>query len=779
MRVQVVKFWPFLIIFFLWIIFFNQFIFQGKVLLPLDLVVGGYYPWLDYKWGYQVGVPVKNPGISDVVSVIYPIKALAVDLIKKGELPLWNWYMFAGYPLFANLQMGLLFPTILFYFILSTPMAWTLQVATQPLLAMIFMFLFLQHLKLEKLPSLLGAIIYGFSGFSMIWLQWNVLAAASSFLPLLLLLVDKFIQSKDKRWGVLFSIALATQIFASYPQITIFSILALIFWLFTFDREIKIFSKWLFFLFLGLSLTAILIFPALEFFQLSQRKIESVNSSFTYLPWRNLLIFLAPDYFGNQVTGNFWGVGEYTLMTIYTGLVPLILAIIGFISNNLKKEVKYFGFLFLMALLITLPNPLAALLYNLGLWGGSAISTTRVAFLINLSIAALAGFGLQSITKNSKKQFIISLSILILVILICISTYLLYHYFKNFHISVLMIRNLQVSLRNLVLPGILSLATSIIFFLNLKKITSKPLIQIFLIVLTIFELFRFGLKFNTFNDKKLLYPDTPITEFLKNHSNERVDGGDVIPANMWVPFNLESVAGYDAVYPILMAKYLAVLNAKKVEVSPSGRFGLINDYTSNLFDLTSTKYVLALKRNKDKISEGGEVSDRFRLSKFKQIYQSKSVSILENTKAAPRAFFVSNIIPKDDNEALKEMINPNFSLGKSALVSNVDFTLNTTALDTMTSYQRITNNHVAIKTNSSEDAFLVTLDSYYPGWKAKIDSEPTKIYKADYAFMGVFVPKGNHNIEFTYFPDSLRNGAILSLFSLLILFFVSLYPSKR
>ena len=50
---------PYFIILLAVCIFFWKIIFQGMVAMPGDLLSGAYYPWLEYKYGYQVGVPAK------------------------------------------------------------------------------------------------------------------------------------------------------------------------------------------------------------------------------------------------------------------------------------------------------------------------------------------------------------------------------------------------------------------------------------------------------------------------------------------------------------------------------------------------------------------------------------------------------------------------------------------------------------------------------------------------------------------------------------------------
>ena len=148
-------------------IFFWKVLLKGLVPFPGDFIVGTYYPWLDYKWGFITGVPVKNPILSDVASVIYPFRSLAVDVIKSGELPLWNKYSFAGYPLLAVFQNGILSPTFIFYFIFSKIHAWTFQIIFQHILAGSFFYIFLRHFRLKKISCIVGALVFDFSGFKI------------------------------------------------------------------------------------------------------------------------------------------------------------------------------------------------------------------------------------------------------------------------------------------------------------------------------------------------------------------------------------------------------------------------------------------------------------------------------------------------------------------------------------------------------------------------------------------------------------------------------------
>ena len=69
-------------------------------------------------------------------------------------------------------------------------------------------------------------------------------------------------------------------------------------------------------------------------------------------------------------------------------------------------------------------------------------------------------------------------------------------------------------------------------------------------------------------------------------------------------------------------------------------------------------------------------------------------------------------------------------------------------------------------------------DNMYPGWKAYIDGKEAPIYRADYTFKAVIVPKGRHTIIFTYQSFAVNLGLIVSGLGLL-LFVGILYSLKR
>jgi len=130
--------WPYLFLLFSTFIFFWKFFLKGQIAMPADITVGMYYPWLNYKWGgYQTNVPVKNPLMSDIVSIIYQWRIMAINSIKSGSFPFWQRQYFVGMPLFANFQNSLINLTnIPLFLIKDQGIGWTLMVFLQLLFSL-------------------------------------------------------------------------------------------------------------------------------------------------------------------------------------------------------------------------------------------------------------------------------------------------------------------------------------------------------------------------------------------------------------------------------------------------------------------------------------------------------------------------------------------------------------------------------------------------------------------------------------------------------------------
>ena len=91
-------------------------------------------------------------------------------------------------------------------------------------------------------------------------------------------------------------------------------------------------------------------------------------------------------------------------------------------------------------------------------------------------------------------------------------------------------------------------------------------------------------------------------------------------------------------------------------------------------------------------------------------------------------------------------------------------------------------NRIDLETTSLGSAYLLLNETYYPGWKAFVDNNETKVHRANYNFKAIEVPKGKHKVSFVFDPVSYKIGAVFSLITLLIMmltFFLIRFPGKK
>ncbi|MGH9016042.1 MAG: YfhO family protein [Acidimicrobiia bacterium] len=74
---------------------------------------------------------------------------------------------------------------------------------------------------------------------------------------------------------------------------------------------------------------------------------------------------------------------------------------------------------------------------------------------------------------------------------------------------------------------------------------------------------------------------------------------------------------------------------------------------------------------------------------------------------------------------------------------------------------------------------VVVAQNFSDGWEARVDGEPAPIVSVDGALMGVFVPKGEHEVTLEYRPRSFRVGSVISLGALVVLVGLLVVAARR
>ncbi|HET7768217.1 MAG TPA: YfhO family protein, partial [Chloroflexota bacterium] len=68
-----------------------------------------------------------------------------------------------------------------------------------------------------------------------------------------------------------------------------------------------------------------------------------------------------------------------------------------------------------------------------------------------------------------------------------------------------------------------------------------------------------------------------------------------------------------------------------------------------------------------------------------------------------------------------------------------------------------------LRVDARQAAMLFASDLIYPGWRAYVGGQETPIHRANYIFRSIYVPAGQHTVEFVYRPRSFRLGLLITL----------------
>ena len=203
-------------------------------------------------------------------------------------------------------------------------------------------------------------------------------------------------------------------------------------------------------------------------------------------------------------------------------------------------------------------------------------------------------------------------------------------------------------------------------------------------------------------------------------------------------------------------------------INDSGRAYLESyNVNYNLINVLGIKYIFSAT----------ELNNRL----LQEIRRGSSYYIYKNLGALPRSYLVYKQEIMDDLKILDAMVNNKVELRQTALCSEKIVVENSADsrfydLEPNVEFEVYSPNIVQLKVESPRSGILILTDTFYKGWKAYVDDEPTRIYRVNYKFRGISVSAGKHTVKFRYLPWSFFLGASISFATLII---VSLFFIKR
>lgn len=719
----------------------------------------------------------------DFPYVYYPGKFLAAVSLADGVFPFWNPYSFSGMPFFADPQIAILYPFnfILKYFVTDSylsPLAVQNSIVIHYLLLSVFCYFLCRELKFSNFVSMIFSLMFTYSSYMIIHMMHMNLIETVVWLPLLLLLILKFINNQKYVYIILAALVMAVSILAGYPQCFFYNYIFLSVILFYYIyksirgkdyKSVRFISTGLFIFFaISVCISSVQLLPTY---------ILSENSSRVDIGYEfakqgsvhplDIVTLFVPKIFGtfnwNQSAEevSYWSVKNsgghqegsymYTISTLYLSLLP-VLILIPVIRFSLKrKNIKFPVIFFLVLSLIILLFSFGGnfFVHQIFYYFVPVFNKFRnpghITYLFSFCMLLITAFGLNEIFKNkeeikkyfSAKYFIITGSALILVFLMSAAGFFSSSSGPSAAPQISSWITKQINI--FVFLSLIYLALLYAYFNN--KINTGAF-QLILTIILFADLYLFA--YNQNNGSQ-----NPVTMYKQNsnliNQIKEDQKDELFRVNMRQGSNMLFQRYQGAVDRIQLVEGINVLNLNRI--APVNNDSNVNQ----VFDLLNVKYKIKVDdKNKSMTLSNNEGY----LPRAKMFYDVKIISdenqLKEFMKGKEYDFFNTLVLEKSP---------VNMSLPKSDSSLKINSTVNITEYGL---------NKIKLEVDTEENGFLFLSEIYYPDWKVFIDGRESEIYRADYSLRAVYLEKGKHSVEFVYDSEEFSLGSKISGATLLL-----------
>lgn len=740
------------------LILFSSLLFSGKALF-WGTPATQFIPWWDFAWGS----------------------------VLDGELPLWNPWLGLGTPLVANYQSAIFYPPywiiFVFYALGGVPlMAWSMTIIVIFHLAWagIGTARLLESLGVSKLGQTIGGLAFCLSGYLVSRAGFLSINAAVAWIPWLLLLT-KGLSTKRKGNIWLTGLVLGFQLLAGHAQTTWYTVLLCGMWITYWAvksseeqgvvrRTVLTWGRYAAAGLLGISLSAIQIFPTLEYLRQSQRALEfgfAEAMTYSFWPWR-FLTLIVPDLFGNPADGNYWGYGNYWEDAVYIGLLPIFLAIgLSMRSvrsyliekkNNIDQRLGKNRSLVIFLTCITGISFLFALGKNTIIFPflyrnipsfDIFQAPTRFTIWAEISLALLAGIGIDSLRKPIRKRlywtrlaaagcFAVTVGAVLAWILI---DGIKLTFIKSIGAAGLFGLGITIAILfapeeshekkraawNYIVIGLVALdlivagwglnpGIDLAFYTEKDEGKLPP--RVFMDEKTEYEL-----KFKRFFTFDSFYPDTEW-EFMHTY---------MIP-NLNMLQQIEMVNNFDPIIPGRYQTWMEGINNQNL---------LENQQIIDLMGISTI--ITQNSKGVDYLITNAETGE----TKIRLV--GCAVTVV------------------DESEALDLVLNGKLNLQQKIIIENWNsgsFPCNQASGEFHIVEEKPRS--LKLSVDLDQGGWIFWSQSWYPGWRGTIDGSHVEIYRANYLFQAIYSPAGHHEVVFKYQPLSFLIGASTTAAGMLI-----------
>ena len=656
----------------------------------------------------------------DFRGVQLPLITVLRDQLSENHFALWNPYTYCGYPIFANIQAGFFHPLVFVSALISSRLSWLSlpillewTVVLQVWIAGVAAYHLFREFNLRPAAAWTGAVMFETGSYFASRAEHIDSMMAAAWMPLAWLAVLKLCERFRLDWLAVLAAAFGMSIWGGFPQATVavFGSTVMFAALLAALRlaPAKVIAWTCCGCVLGVLLAAVPFIPTTQLTELSVAKYRSDwLGTGGGLFWQSLVSLIAPNHYNIFDTSSFKGPGDPTFLYLYSSIGGLLLAVFALTARRSRSTA-------LFALLLAF-----GMFWMLGdrtiLWRiffpllpeqvRIGIHPEYTYCIFSLAIAGLAAMGLDWLR----------------------------------------------------LPNLARWAIGAVIALDLFLVGSgRPM------------------------NSSLLQGD-PVTRdaFGGNAvllSEVRRYVNQSLPP--WRIDTVDSNLGWTYGAPILEVPSasgvspLALENAIQLRLflhdgNRAGWYYPLEKLDSPVLDVMNVRYILTRAEDVPRFAA---------LPKFRHIASLPGTEVFENTAVLPRFYFVHRVQPAVSLAEAHNLIeNRRVDLHETAITDqpidalpNVDLPPGADSDRGDVKVIRYEPSRIDLSLRAPRASLLVLSETYYPGWKAWIDEQPTAIHSVDIALRGVVVPGGAHQLRMEFRPVILPVSLGISLATAILL----------
>jgi hypothetical protein len=688
--------------------------------------------------GYQAGFPAK---------------------LFAATLSPWNPYVQLGQYTFANTQFQPFYPPGLALMALfPNTFGYNCFILLHFALAGFFCYLFCRELELDESASLGGGLAFLAGGFLMAHKGHQAMMTTAVWLPLILLFAARHSRTGQPRHAAYAGVAVAMSLLGGFPQVTLYGLFVVAgFWFHRSGRRaVAGLAICGLFSFLLSSLQLFAVAETLPHITRQALSLASFNEN--SLPIAHLLGFLMPN-----VLGGLHGIPSYTkdgeLVEVFTycGLAPLLFALL---APRNRQTWFWIGVVAIGVVLTLGLAPIQVVLYRLPVYNLFR-APARHLHEIHLALAILAAYGLHH--RQRLLWPVVALGVGVAAAMVA-ATVLPVHAHYGLTLAQAeywRVQSLRWSHPTLLYPALAFLGTALCFLLRAPR---WALAIVFLL--------------DVGSVHRLIYenPDTTnlygadrraevsfLYEQGLDPQTHRILPLDFPTFNTYPLLNLMYGLSVANDYtPMWMRRYQALTG---FDLSGGGGEAILMH--RQLLSTFGVRYLLA------RSPASAFAARRTRL--YQEIARSADgITVFENPAVLPRFRFAETLVPVADLAAAKAiLLDPaRFDPAHQTLVEGLTSPLRVAPGRIIA--QTTANNRLDWSVETEGRAFFIVSDTWFPGWTATVDGQPTPISMVNGCVRGVFVDgPGRHQIQMQFWPRSLTAGLIGTALGCLLLVVVA------